>query len=225
KFARKHKASLVTAAGFAALLVLGTAVSSWQAVRATQAETVALASEHQANEQRDEAQQQRDEARALAEKLQATLEQLRRTTYAAHMNLAKQAWDEASIPRMVELLEQHRPKPGEPDLRGFEWDYLYRLPHSDLLTLKGHTGRVWSVAYSPDGKRLASGSNPLGNTKQPSPAGEVKVWDTQTSQELLSFKVDAFANVTFGPDGQRLAIASRQVKVEDEQTRQQLFSR
>src|SRR6516162_7707457 len=69
KFARKHKASLATAAGFAALLLLGTAVSAWQAVRATQAEVAALANEHQANanaakaqEHEHKANQQRDEA-------------------------------------------------------------------------------------------------------------------------------------------------------------------
>ena len=28
----------------------------------------------------------------------------------------------------------------------------------DLLTLKGHTGTVTSVAFSPDGQRLVSGS-------------------------------------------------------------------
>jgi hypothetical protein len=32
KFARKHKAGLATAAAFAALLLLGTAVNAWQAV-------------------------------------------------------------------------------------------------------------------------------------------------------------------------------------------------
>src|SRR5207245_7797049 len=50
KFARKHNAGLATAAGFAALLVLGTAVSAWQAVRATQAEAAALVHEQQAND-------------------------------------------------------------------------------------------------------------------------------------------------------------------------------
>jgi hypothetical protein len=107
KFARKHKAGLATAAGFAALLVLGTVVSAWQAVRATQAETVAIAerdekeqarqaeaqqraaavlNEQVAQQVRDKAQQQRDEVRALNEKLQATQAQMRGTLYAAHMN-------------------------------------------------------------------------------------------------------------------------------------------
>ena len=41
KFARKHRAALATASAFAALLVLGTIVSAWQAVRARQAERIA----------------------------------------------------------------------------------------------------------------------------------------------------------------------------------------
>jgi serine/threonine protein kinase len=42
KFARRYKAPLVVAAGFAALLAVAAAVSSWQAWRATRAEAVAV---------------------------------------------------------------------------------------------------------------------------------------------------------------------------------------
>jgi uncharacterized protein HemX len=87
KFARKNKRLLATAAAFLLLLVLGGTGRAWQAVRATQAETVALANERQANEQCDEAQQQRDEVRALNEKLQTTQAELRNTLHAAQMNL------------------------------------------------------------------------------------------------------------------------------------------
>jgi serine/threonine protein kinase len=41
KFARKHQKLLATASAFAALLLMGVAVSAWQAVRATQAEAAA----------------------------------------------------------------------------------------------------------------------------------------------------------------------------------------
>lgn len=78
--------------------------------------------------------------------------------YVAHMILAEQDWETANIGRMTELLSAHVPKPGEADLRGFEWYYLWRLCHSDPFTLKGHAGFVYSVAFSPDGKRLATGS-------------------------------------------------------------------
>jgi hypothetical protein len=66
----------------------------------------------------------------------------------------------------------------------------------ELLTLKGHTGVVHSVAYSPDGARLASGSWDK----------TVKVWDARTGQELRTLKGHSsdVLSVAFSPDGARL---------------------
>jgi WD40 repeat protein/tRNA A-37 threonylcarbamoyl transferase component Bud32 len=225
KFVRKYKAGLATAAAFAVLLMLGMLVSTWQAVRAMQAEAMATANALQAEGKEQEATQQRDDARALAEKLQAALEQLRRTTYAAQMNLAQHAWEKASVGRMRELLDQHRPKAGEPDLRGFEWHYLNRLDHSELLTFHGLTSRVSNMVFSPDGKRLAAGSaGTRDGTQGARVGGEVKVWDAQTGKELLTLKTRSWC-VAFSPDGTRLANAGGEgVKVWDAQTGQELLS-
>ena len=46
----------------------------------------------------------------------------------------------------------------------------------ELITFKGHTNIVWSVAISPDGKRLATGS--FDST--------VKIWETATGKELMT---------------------------------------
>src|SRR5207244_2124964 len=55
KFARKHQKLLATAAAFAALLLLGVAASTSQAVRATQAEAEANANAVEAQEKEQEA--------------------------------------------------------------------------------------------------------------------------------------------------------------------------
>ncbi len=71
------------------------------------------------------------------------------------------------------------------------------------MTLSGHAGRVWSVAYSPDGKTLASG----GGGK----VGEIKLWDLASGQARpISFigHTAEVSFVVFSPDGKTLASGS-----------------
>jgi serine/threonine protein kinase/tetratricopeptide (TPR) repeat protein len=67
KLARKYRKPLAAAAAFAALLLAGVVVSTWQAVRATRAETAARTAE-------DEATKERDRARGEKENTQAVLD-------------------------------------------------------------------------------------------------------------------------------------------------------
>jgi WD40 repeat protein len=69
-----------------------------------------------------------------------------------------------------------------------------------LLRLVGHTDSVHCIAFSPDGRRIATASDDR----------TVKLWDWETGQEVLTLR-DHTAGVicvAFSPDGHRLVSGS-----------------
>src|SRR5262249_40352024 len=147
--ARRYRTPLRVAAAFLLLLIVGVIASAWEAFRATVAERAAKANEIIAQNQKLEA----DEAKEKAEKQR---DELGKLNYIADMNLAQHAWEANNLVRTRQLLDQHVPKIGETDLRGFEWHYLNRLFYGDRWNVKAHGGYVSSVIFAPDGKRVYS---------------------------------------------------------------------
>jgi len=184
KFFRRHKAGLAVTTMLLLLLVTGTAVSTWQAVRAARQEKIAV------------------EKAALAEnekhRADRTAQELRQSLYASDLNLVSEAWHSGNFGLMRQLLGAQRPKSGEPDLRGFEWFFFWKLSggeQKELIPLDRDDAT--HVLISADGSLVAyTRSNEL----------RIFNWATrQTTVRLPDWNNAAFA---FSPDSRLIAKAA-----------------
>jgi len=190
---RRHKVGFAATAAIILALAAGLLLTTWQATVATRARKA----ETQQRVAADSAREQALAAEKLAETARANEAKMRRLAearvYAVDMNLAQQALASDNLGLTTELLDRHRPKPGQADQRGWEWRYLWQQSRSDALyTLCQRSNGIQGLAVSHDGKWLAIN------------AGGVSVWNLASRREVM--RREGARAVAFSPVKPLLAI-------------------
>src|SRR5262249_54313495 len=130
-------------------------------------------------------------ARALQSETQA-LERERVESYFHRIALAHSELSVHNLRRALDLLNEC-----PEDLRDWEWHYLRGLCQRDPVTLQGHGGGVRGIAFSPDGRSLATANAD----------GTVGLFDAGTGVEFAALRGHKrkVRSVAFHPLGTRLA--------------------
>ena len=173
---------------------------------AVEAKQLAEKNERTASDEREKAVTEKN--RAEEQKHRAEL-----LVYANTLSNAQRAWEDGNVRLARKYVDS-----AQWNLRGWEHNYLYNLIYQPKTTWRGHSKPVTSVAFSPDGTRIVSGSHD--NT--------LKVWDAQTGQETLTLTGlhDPDSSVAFSPTGTRIVSGSHSntLKVWDAQTGQEALT-
>jgi WD40 repeat protein/serine/threonine protein kinase/tetratricopeptide (TPR) repeat protein len=203
KFLRRNKGPVLAASLLFLTFCAGLAGTTWKWL--------------DADYQKGQARSAAADAQQKTKDEQAARKALQKTLYEQAIALAFHEWQHGNPGRATQLLDECRPED-----RGWEWHYIYRLCHSDRLTLAAHGDPLHTVAYSPDGRLIASGSGWYEKQKP----GEVIVWDAETGQEVFTLKghTRLVRSVVFSSNGKLLASCGLDsaVCVWDVTTRQQL---
>ena len=147
----------------------------------------------------------REEAAQLHESERRARREMRRALYIRDIHLARLALDDERISRLFLLLERHRPPPGEEDLRGFEWRYLWGRCHQAKRVLRGHPELVSRVVFTPDGKCLLAAGH----------EGTLEMWDADSGEPrgLPWQERGRILSLVFAPEGRTLITGGKDGKV------------
>jgi WD40 repeat protein len=123
----------------------------------------------------------------------------------ANLHWAWQAWHSGKLDQARDYLAQLQPDPGAEDHRGFGWYYLRGLCDNPCTVLSGHSGPVYSLAFSPDSATLVSGGTDH----------QLVHWDIATGRTRATWDdfPDDVNSICFSPDGQLIATGGEERRV------------
>src|SRR5438445_5149150 len=193
KLVRRNKLAFAAGAIVFVALIIGLGTTTWALFREQTARREADLRRQESEKARSNEKQQR--LRAEAEELTA-----RRFAYASDMNLVQQALAANNLGRAREVLQRNRPKPGQPDLRGWEWRYLWQRCRGDsLFTLYKQPDSVMMVAFADEGKIVAFRDV----------FGVVRLWDPAIRKQIIELQgVGQGRALAVSRDGTLLAYGS-----------------
>jgi WD40 repeat protein len=202
---RRHPAAaaLIASTAVTALALVAAGVGFVYNGRLQQAYRSEFAARVQADDARSTADQQRELAEQARGETQKALDLAKTYAYLHQIALADAAWRDGDALRTATLLNSC-----PTEQRGWEWNYLEQRRQVALWTVDARSPSD-SLAFSPDGRRLASALRD----------GKFIVWDLATGRETLVLRGHSAAvrSVAYSPDGTRIASAGadRTVKVWD----------
>ncbi len=205
RWCRRHPAVASAMLAVVALLMVSIGAGFWINAERTKAITLrgladqktaeVITEKSRADMEKDIAKQEAEKARQAESTAVASQQQTEATLARSNFVLANARWQQNRAGDAQGILQQI-PR----QHRNIEWYLSQREFSGSDITLYGHTHVVLSVAFSPEGTRLASGSYD----------GTIKLWDAVTGSELNTLRghIDGVTSVTFSPNGDYLASAS-----------------
>ena len=176
KFVRRNRILVTSVVTVLMVLVLATVVSTRMYFRAEGQREIATDALEKENAALVKAEQAHKAAEDERDRAQEETEARRQAHYFTHISAAQNAIRSKDCATALEHLLLC-PK----DLRHWEWYHLWLLSDQSISTLRPHHDLpVWSIAMSPDGRRLASTSG----------FGPVKILDTATGNLHMTLPAD-----------------------------------
>ena len=148
-------------------------------------------------------------ASALADSIRAR-ERAEFGSYASRIQLIRRSLDAGDLYTAMADLDRLSPQADrEVDRRGFEWHYLRRKSAYEVLARWDTGAPIEAIAYSVDGRRLATGHGYSDRDGFEDRPGEVQIRDADSGLLLLEFEAHRgpVFDLAYSVDGRRLATA------------------
>jgi WD40 repeat protein/serine/threonine protein kinase len=191
KYIRRHRGFVIGSSTVLAALVLGLGLATWQWWEARTARDAAISARDAANTSEAKAIAARDRSENLIAviSIRAAFNSMRRNDVSA-------ATRELDIAKFL----------------GRDGQFPFQVAHATMDAsiqepMRGHTAMINGVAFSPDGKTLASAS---GFYSDSSDDRTIRLWDIVTGSQILEIHGHecGVTDVKFSPNGRTLASAS-----------------